>query len=75
MRVPAKMTLEEIQDCFRQIIDVVSFLDVGTRQNINMKGRRLQNCGRSELPDDYITRAELSDTDKRVKTLEDELLP
>jgi hypothetical protein len=70
MRVPTRMELRELQECFHEIMDVIQFLDVGKRSNIDFKGRRLQNCGRSENVDDYVTRKELTELETRVKALE-----
>lgn len=55
-RIPQNLTLEEIQQAFR---DVHAKVDPLLIPNVDLQGRRIQGAGKAIAPRDYITKQEL----------------
>lgn len=60
MREPARLELAEVQIAFRELHDLLRWLDVGTG-NPDLHGRRFLNAGPSVNKGDFVTRRELDD--------------
>jgi hypothetical protein len=56
MKIPPLLNLPDIQQAFRDLWAKVDPLLSG---NIDMKGRRIINAGKSADPNDYVTKAEV----------------
>ena len=70
IKVPSALTLSEITRCLTDIWDTISWMDKGPTANLDLRGRRVSNAGRSVHVGDYVTRAELDELERRVKALE-----
>jgi len=74
VRVPKEMTLSQIQNAIRDLealIDGTGMTGTGT---VDFKNRRIINAGKSQAPQDYVTRVELENARAEIGAMKAEVV-
>lgn len=74
VRIPKELTLQQLQTAIRDLdakIDATGMTGTGV---VDLKNRRMVNAGKSQSPQDYVTRQELEGTKDEAAQLKIELL-